>query len=487
MARLQIPDKASIPALCDIMMRAVNDKGIGGALGKPYLSHISLMDCGGPEEPVQFGLTDVQPSLALDDCESSAELATEARLTLMDVPRDAGTLGQSLKQWSVFRHYTPHCNETMSKICNRGADVLLSKKLKISTTVGMASDARPTADAGGKAPVVQEQYGGHCFNIGRVFLSNGNVRCFLLEGTAPMDEVYIESMANAVKIQVKIMKGKDCTIKPMLLHEYLCILGRTVSKLTQIINSPNGGRAGEGGIPRSHAPEMHGWLASTLFSPSLNSDKSVPFAFYHRVIYSGMAKDSDVKGCLPVEPDTSVGADRAFVAGCHPYSLSDMDLRGLDVPVANDKFQLMSAIMNEAHPPMVDHAIFKRVSDLWAECSPLSTLNTYQPLRQLKGCEYVRVACMETPMIPEFGDIICRIKGQVCDLANEINLKRLDSDHAFFVYPKTPQGVMKREGTGCHIFIDVPIKACTSTIVHSLRSALKRLQYPGYEPIGDEI
>jgi len=482
-----VPDKASIPVLCDLMVRAVRGPEAGSALGRPYLSHTPLVNCGGWKESVETGLTDVQPSVVLDDCESSAQLGTVARLTLMEeVPRDAKTLGKSLREWPVFRNYTPCCAEKMSKICNRGSDMLRSKRLKVSTSVGMATEAQPAVD--GQTPAAQEQYGGHCFNIGRVFLPNGNVRCFLLEGTAPTDEIHIESAATAAKIQIKVLNGKEYIPKTMLLHEYLSLLGRTVSRLTQVINAPNGGRTG-GGIPRPHAPEMHGWLASTLFSPSLRSDRAVPMGFYHRVIYTGMGKDTDVLGCLPVEPDANgEHGSKAFVAGCHPYSLSDMDLMGLDVPMARDKFKLMSSIMNEAHPPMVDHTVLQRVSDLWAECSPLSTLNTHQPLRRLQGCNYVRVACMETPSIPEFGDFICRIKGQVCDLANEINLNRPDSDHAYFLCPKThDEGVLKREGTGCHIFIDVPAKTATSTIVHSLRSALKRLEYPGYEPVGDEI
>jgi hypothetical protein len=275
--------------------------------------------------------------------------------------------------------------------------------------------------------------------------------------------------------------AKGSTTKTVLLHEYLSLLGRTVCRLTQVINAPNGGVSG-GGIPPSRAPVMRGWLSSTLFSPSLQSDRSVPMGFYHRVIYTGMAKGGDIMGCLPVEADAGTG----FVAGCHPYSLSSMDLKGLDVTIQTDKFQLMSDIMNEAHPPMVDHAVLQRVSELWAECSPLSTLNAGHPSRTLSGCEYVRVACMETPAIPEFGDFICHIKAQVCELANTINLSRPDSDHAFFVCPRTAQGALKREGTGCHIFIDVPVRPCVSTIVHSLRSALKRLQYPGYVPTGDE-
>ena len=90
----------------------------------------------------------------------------------------------------------------------------------------------------------------------------------------------------------------------------------------------------------------------------------------------------------------------------------------------------------------------------------------------------MRVASMETPAIPEFVDPICRMKSLVCDLTNEINMACADSDGAFIQ--------CTREGTGCHLFIDVPVRACAPTIIHSMRVALKRLNYPGYVPVGDE-
>ena len=209
--------------------------------------------------------------------------------------------------------------------------------------------------------------------------------------------------------------------------------------------------------------------------------------FYHRVVYTGMSKDTGgIQGCLPVEQDSGTGCS-GFIAGCHPYSLSDIDLRGLDVTVPEPTLELMRNVMNEAHPPLVDHSVIRRLSDLWGACQPLVSVNASVHPNRLKGCEYVRVACMETPAIPEFCAPICQIKTQVCELANQINKAKPDTDHAYFTWTTRPDGGMKQEGTGCHLFVDVPVRACPPTIIHSLRSALKRLDYPGYIPIGDEI
>lgn len=488
LTRLNIPKKATIREVCAIMGRAGSDHSVGGALGSPFLSHEPLVDCGAPEEPRCFLLSDVYLNLLMDDCESSTGLATLMRQSAMDIPCAAKALGEALSTWPVFKAYTPRCVDLMSKICNRARKMLEDGVLKISSVVGMSSDPQASAAAMGQKQV--EVYGGHCFNVGRVFLEGGGVHCFLLEGTAAMDNMHVESLAKAIRLPVKVTSGPGgaSAVQLMLFHDYLSLLGRTVTKLTQVINTPNGGRAMGGGVPSTDMQglETRGWLSCTLFSPSLNSDREVPMGFYHRVVYTGMGKDADIRGCLPVEQDVQ-GDGSGFIAGCHPYSLSDVDLKGLDVHIPPDKFQLMRDIMNEAHPPLVDHSVLKRLSDMWGECSPLSSMNTTFPLRRLQGCEYVRVACMESPAVPEFCEPICRIKAEIADLANKINLERPDSDHAYLFCPRTQQGELKKEGTGCHLFIDVPVRACAPTIVHSLRSALKRLDFPGYVPVGDEM
>lgn len=488
LTRLDLPAKATIRDLCNVMARAAKDHNIGGSLGSTYLTHESLVQCGSPEEPSSTLLSDVGLSILLDDCESSTELATLMRLAAMTIPTVAAELGDMLHTWTAFKAYTPSCVDVMSRICNRARAMLENGELKISSVVGMSSEPQAGIVVAGQKPV-EESYGGHCFNVGRVFLEGGGVRCFLLEGTAAMDEMHVDSFTKGVRVPVTVTNpsGSGPTVQPMLFHDYLSLLARSVTKLTQVINKPIGGRASSGGIPLADMGglETRGWLSCTLFSPSLHSGRDVPMGFYHRLVYTGMGKDADVRGCLPVEQDAT-GDGTSFIAGCHPYSLSDVDLKGLDVCVPSEKFQLMRDIMNEAHPPLVDHSVFQRLSEMWGECSPLSTLNGSMPLRRLKGVDYLRVACMESPAVPEFCEPICRIKAEVADLANKINLARPDSDHAYFVCSRTAKGGLKKEGTGCHLFIDVPVRSAAPTIVHSLRSALKRLDFPGYVPIGDE-
>ncbi len=504
LANISIPYKASIREICAAMKQALGSGAVGAALGFPYLSHEPLMDCGGPVEPSSFFLSEVYPSVLLDDCESSTHLASEVRQTLADFPgkqsnkhcsfsREEYTavMGEALQTWPIFKAYTPQCIDIMSRICYRARDMLHKKALRISSVVGMSSEPQASADSVG--PKASPVYGGHCFNVGRFFHPDGRVDSFLLEGTAPMQEIHVESLGNAIRLNVKVLSTPSPGAQPtwatqsMLFHEYLTLLGRTVCHLTQVINTPNGGIQPGGGVPVACTAVTRGWLSSTVFSPSLKSDRGVPMNFYHRVIYTGMGKDvGGIEGCLPVEQDTAPACD-GFIAGCHPYSLSDMDLRGLDVSVPEDTLLLMRDVMNEAHPPLADHTVFRRLSDLWGECNPLVTVNNSMPPQRLKGCEYVRIACMETPAIPELCYPICQIKARVTDLANEINASRADTDHAYFVCQRSQDGSLKKEGTGCHLFVDVPVKSCTPTIVHSLRSALKRLDFPGYIPMGDEI
>lgn len=515
LAKLYIPNNATIPEICSIIQRAASDPGVGGKLGAPYLTHEPLVDVGSLSGTPQFHLSAVCPAIMLDDCESSTELAVVVRNTLREFPYDApamssrlgdedrhekgsARLREALQSWPLFNSFTPECYALMTQICKRGADMLNTGALQICTTVGMATNASAGDEEKGTA-----EYCGHCFNVGRVFApppsgyvsgvcddlslpssaagGNNGVYCFLLEGTAPMDEFHVPSLEHAIKIPVKMWRapgaGNGFDIKDVLFHEYLPLLSRSVSYLTQVINVPHGGHSEGGGMPSTGGSHMqlHGWLAGHTFSPSLHSDPGVHMGFYHRVMCTGLGAGVNVKGTVPLEQ----GKDgEKYIAGCHPYSLSSMDLRGFDVPVDKEKSVLMKGIMNEAHPPLVNPLVFRRLSDLWAPCSALCEVNTSFPNRRLTGVRYVRVASMETPAIPEFVDPICRMKTIVCDLATQLNLSRPDSDGVSML--------CRKEGTGCHVFIDVPVRAATPTIIHSLRSALKHLNYPGYVPVGDE-
>ena len=496
LAPIPIPQGASIKDLFNIVDRAQRDQCVGARLGIPFLTHTPLVHCeGASQEPVQTVLTDVFPGMLTDDCESDTELATVMRLTALDVPESSDKLRSILITWPLFKNFTPECFSLLSQICNRGAEMLRDGILQIAVAVGSATSASAADVKKNMA-----SYSGHCFNIGRIITappsgvcdnlqdapdSERGVFCFLLEGTASSSDIHIPSLDSSIKIPVKIwhhpgMAGGFET-RVMEFHEYLTLMGQSVTNLLQAINSPNGGRSKGGGWPVTMAPTK-GWLSSQIFTPTLNSDRRIYMEFYHRVMYMGLKCVPDGQGCMPVELGIGDGANGIpeLLAGCHPYDLNNLFLQGVDAKVPSEKFRLMQEIMNEAHPPMVDHAVFRRLSDLWAPCDPLATLNCDMAHMRRQGVRYVRIACMETPAIPELAPVFCLARHKVCTDAKEINLGRKDSDGAFFVCPSTPTG------TGSHWFIEMPVTSHIPTLIHSLRVSLKRNNFPGYIPMGDE-
>jgi hypothetical protein len=216
-------------------------------------------------------------------------------------------------------------------------------------------------------------------------------------------------------------------------------------------------------------------------------DSTTYLEFYNRVMYMGWTcpgktgadgRVLETPGCMPVQE--AVGA-QGLLTGCHPYKLNDCMLRAIGAGVAQDRSSVMGAIMNEATPPMVDHAVLKRLSSFWGQCTPLCDLNVKACAMRQPGVEYVRVACMETPGIPELIPLMCRAKSDVFRLANEINQQQPGSDGAIFLFGEENM----RFATGCHCLIDVPQRSGCSTVVNSLRQALFRLGWPGYVPMGD--
>lgn len=491
---IAVPAKATLQELLVTMENTSRNMCIGAPL-----CHVHLLDCGSPPEPAVAVLTNCCPALVLDDCESSAQFAVQARMTALTIPPEVGELSRQLGEWQLFKLFTPKCYTLLSQICNRGVGMLKSGFLKIATGVGIASNASAadlkTSAAG---------YNGHCFNIGRIMARapsvtvsdspdqhggkaevstkpQAEVTCFLLEGTACMDELHVP--ANSIQIQVKLWQhpGQSGGFETKLLEfpAYLTLLGQAFANLTQVINAPNGGRVAGGGWPMT-GPPISGWITSKIFTNSLDSDKSKYLEFYNRVVYTGLeCGESDGRGCMPVQ---EVGTGK-FVTGCHPYDLNDIALRAVNATVSQEHSAVMARIMNEATPPMVDHSVLQKLSEYWASCSPLSDINVKSTVMRDSSLTYVRVSSMETPCIPELVPFICHAKRIVCDRANQINAACPDSDGVIFVCDDDSD---RGTCTGCHCHMDVPCRAHVPTAIRSLRIALKEKNFPGYIPIGEE-
>jgi hypothetical protein len=297
----------------------------------------------------------------------------------------------------------------------------------------------------------------------------------------------------------------------MDLSSLLNPLGSTVQLLSQMINSPNGaGMPQEGGWP--FKCKVSGWMARTTVMNSLDVDAKYPLRFYNRILYTGWSCTSSGQGCLPVkEEGTSLrGAlernstsrmkkddDQKRFMGCHPYDLSDLQLRGLSAELNSEEHKLMGEIMEETTAPMVDKRVLQQISEFWVPCLSLESVNQKKPGLHAEGMKYVRVAAMETPGVPEYIPLILEAKGQLMSLTNSINLARPDSD-----------GIVCSTcalGTGVHILIDVPdfspagnprvssgaldgddvraVGARKLTFIKSMKEAMVKIGWPGAEKL----
>jgi hypothetical protein len=485
---LTIPPKSTVQDLRTILEATPRQMCMERTLTAD-IQHTHLMDCCAlASEPAQVEsfLSDCPTSVLDDDCESSAYFALLCRTTVLGFPESPTELQPALQKWALFDNFTSRCFSLLSQFCNRGVRMLKDKTLLLVTTVGLATGASAADVVNKKA-----SYNGHCFNIGCVTPPDGGKpSCFILEGTASMKQVRVT--ADSPKVTVKIWRppgqpvGFDTHVVDM--PTYLTLLGQAVSTLTQVINAPNGGRVVGGGWPVG-GPGITGWLGSQMVMHSLDSDPSTYLSFYNRIMYMGWPCSSEGRGCMPVQTaPVQVGTDPdaktippSLLAGCHPYALNDCMLRAVDATIQQDKLDIMGAIMNEATSPMVDHSVFKRLSTYWAPCVPLSDVNVRATAAREHGVEYVRVACMETPGIPELAPLICQAKRELFKAAQKINDARPDSDGArFLCEEEAPFSV----GTGCHCFIDVPQRSVTCTAVDSLRQGLKQCSWPGYVAMG---
>lgn len=484
---LSLPAKCSVADIHGLIEQVPRNMCVGSAV---CTQHAHLMDCCASSlqsEPVSPFYTDCFVEVLGDDCESSAFLATECRLTMLAAPKGVQELQARLSEWPLFRQFTPKCFALLSQFCNRGVKMLEDGELEIVTGVGLATGAAASQVQTGKA-----QYNGHCFNIGCVKSSapvDVAPHCFLLEGTASMKQIRDTEDSPVVTVHMYHLPGQPVgeEITQMRMPAYLTLLCRSVASLVQIINSPNGGQLHGGGWP-VQGPGLTGWIGSQMTMNSL--DSTTYLEFYNRVMYMGSVCPAELSGgCMPVQGgvcQAGVSTDPAapssgLFTGCHPYGLNDCMLRGIGAALASDKSALMEAIMDEATPPMVDHSVFARLSGYWGQCTPLCDMNVKSCMMREAGVEYVRVSCTETPGIPELIPLMCRAKSLAFKLANDINAKHPHTDGVIFNWDEQEM----KYGTGCHCFMDVPQRHMTSTAVNSLRKALFQLGWPGYVPMGD--
>jgi hypothetical protein len=437
-------------------------------------------------------LSELATGVIFDDCESTAGLGRVAKKSGMLIPADPsilarlcgtggkkGTLASSSTAiqdechgWPLFESFTPRCWELMAAIFQRGNSMLEAGHLRVMTGVGLATNASASDIKADNA-----SYNGHCFNVGFVQTpAMERPHCFLLEGTAPMIQLKVTATTPRVTLNL-FTDPTDSSKFTTEVHDmarFLTELGRSVTIMTQVINAPNGGHAQPScGWP--HATHITGWLSSVMVMNSLDSDPDTELRFYNRIMYMGWPCTEAGQGCMPVEePCTSAHSQLStLTAGCHPYSLQNLDIRGFDARIAPEKLRLMTDIMNEVTPPMASSKVFQQLSSYWVPCAPLEDANVRDQAMREKGVEYVRVGSMETPSVPEYIPLILEAKRQLIYKANQLNMAKANSDGIL--------GSVMALGTGVHTFLDVPQRDVHElTYIESLKQAMEELKWPGF-------
>lgn len=440
-------------------------------------------------------LSELATAVLFDDCESTAGLGRVAKKSGLLIPTNPSILSRLCSQgathptglqeecdgWPLFKAFTPHCWQLMAAIFQRGNSMLEAGHLRVMTGVGLATNASASDIKADNA-----SFNGHCFNVG--FLQTPGMErpnCFLLEGTAPM--IQLKVTATSPRVTLKIYADPmDCskfTTEIDDMPSFLSKLGRTITAMTGVINAPNGGHSPQPcGWPLK--TPITGWLASVMVMNSLDSDPDTELRFYNRIMYMGWPCTETGQGCMPVEEpgttahhlgsDTAMTCSSGLVAGCHPYSLLNLDIRGFDARIAPEKLKLMTDIMNEATPPMASHKVFQQLAGFWVPCAPLEDANIREQAMREKGVEYVRVASMETPGVPEHIPLILEAKRQLIHKANQLNMAKADSDGII--------GSVMALGTGVHTFLDVPQRDILKlTYIESLKQAMEEINWPGFQ------
>jgi hypothetical protein len=450
-------------------------------------------------------LSELATGVIFDDCESTAGLGRVAKKSGMLIPTDpsilarlcssgsAGTGGSTNGRlrgttiiqddcdgWPLFKSFTPRCWELMAAIFQRGNAMLEAGHLRVMTGVGLATNASASDIRADNA-----SFNGHCFNVGFVQTpAMERPHCFLLEGTAPMIQLKVTATSPRVTLNL-FTDPTDSSKFTTEIHDmarFLTELGRSVTVMTQVINAPKGGHSQLAcGWP--HATPIKGWLTSVMVMNSLDSDPDTELRFYNRIMYMGWPCTEAGQGCMPIEEPCTVAQhpqlssdpppEGVLTAGCHPYSLQNLDIRGFDARMSPDKLKIMKDIMNEATPPAGDDKVFRQLASYWVPCAPLEDANVRDQAMREKGVEYIRVGSMETPSVPEHIPLILEAKRQLIHRTNQINMAKPNSDGIL--------GSVLPLGTGVHTFLDVPQRDIHQlTYIESLKQAMEELKWPGF-------
>jgi len=418
-------------------------------------------------------------SVCTDDCETTTLLAQLARATTQDFYRRKGNLQQECQGYPMYQKWNTNDFDKMQTVLMVSGEMLESKALSVTNTVGLACAA-----AAGQEPS-PDSYNGHCFNVGRfIDADTGKINCFILEGTAAMEQMKVTDSTPRVSAMVRgAIPGdeKSWNNVTMDMPKFLTMFGKTVAVLSQICNDPKGGYSPEGGVKAGE--RLAGWVSSKEVINSLESDSKYPMPFYNRIVYMGWQCTENGVGCMPVEETPGALADALDDApllpgssrpgqrmiGIPPHGLSDSALRGLDVSLSPENTKLMGDAFEECQPPMASPEVFKRLSAFWQPCESLSA----QPIIPYgEENKWVIASCMESPASPDYIYLNHEAKCILFAEANRLNKLRPDSDgieaHVFL------------SGTGTLVQLKVPNQDIKKlTYVECLLQGMKNVNWPG--------
>ena len=436
-----------------------------------------------PSVPCGAGvLPEMSLSLVCDDCESVSLLARQAKQALLSFfwrvsahsALQAGSSSEyvtgltdaimrEFNDWHVFNNFSAVSWQLMSRFVYRLGSMLRDGQLRVMTGVGLATNASKAEEESNRA-----QYCGHCFNVGLVKTPGMDIGVpFLLEGTAAMYAIPVDQ--NSPRVTVSMIDGETGETtgetKVMDMPSFLSALSGTLMSLSAVINRPNGGMSGDVGWPMDL--EVRGWLGKTNVIPSLTSEPGTHLPFYSRIMYMGWPCTTDGHGCMPVEGKTRDD----ITAGCHPFHLTQVDVKGVDATLDQEASRIMADVMEEAVPPQAPREAVREIVRRWIKCRPLEVVNREAGLLRQAGVKYHRVVCMESPCAPEYLSIIHEAKCRLADETNRINDLREDSD-GIRLYALL-EGM---DSLLCADVKDVEIKKLT--IVESMKHAAVNIAWP---------
>lgn len=447
--------------------------------------------------PLMGGRPEFTLSALADDCESDGSFqrlfdnaitrafegpeSLQGQLSgLSRVSARTSPLQERCKGCRLFSSWNDEDWELMTKFFKRGLKLVRDGKLSVTTAIGLATSASAGQEGSG------ESYGGHCFNVGR-FQENPekDVKCFILEGTAPMDHMSVTKDTPTVTVYMRtsldgqVEKWENKTLD---MATFLTDLAKTVCEFTRSINIVNGTGIRTGGWPTKE--KTQGWIASKMFINNLDSDPDVPIPFYHRILYTGWQCSAEGVGCMPVEEIQSAsespvngGQSTLRSMGVGPYNLGNMNLRGL--PAVADK-GLMDMILPEANPPMAGMAIWDKLFKGWAPCDPVRDGFLSRPSVVCcgKGARVLVAACMESPASPDYVPLMYKANVALANKANEKNSAKPDSDKITMEIRRRGTGLLKLMYVDQESMRSLMVLGKSMTFVRSLKEARTELGWP---------